>query len=368
MARPKKKADTTLDVEDVVQIAYRYRAYPTDLQEYSLENWLGALCALYNDAIVERKKTYKAFGKSVTYNDQQNMLPKRKKVDPILKHIHSQVLQDCLQRVDKAYQKFFDDLKRKKAGSTVKVGYPRMKKFDKYKSFTFPQVWMKDGERVVEVIKLRCDADSKFATITLPGIGPLKIRFHRSVPWSSAKTVTVKRTPSGQWFVSIAIQKELTPPLPDNGKYTGVDVGLINLIATSDDNYRAHPKCIRKTEDKIKKAQRELSSKKKRSANYRKQKVKLAKLHAKVANQRSDFLHKLSLWLVLNYAYIAFEKLHIPAMVKNPYLAKSILDAGWGTLIRFVAYKSVMLRGQWNREGGPSLHQPGLLKMPPQSA
>jgi len=159
---------------------------------------------------MERKETYKVLGKSVTYSDQQNMLPKRKKVDPVLKHLHSQVLQDCLQRVDKAYQKFFDDLKRKKAGCTVKVGYPRMKKVDKYKSFTFPQVWMKNGEKTMEIIKLRCDADSKFATITLPGIGPLKIRLHRPVPLSTARTVTVKHTPSGQWFVSIAVQKELT--------------------------------------------------------------------------------------------------------------------------------------------------------------
>jgi len=146
-------------------------------------------------------------------------------------------------------------------------------------------------------------------------------------------------------FKSQTAEDGLTPTLPDNGKFTGVDVGFINIIATSDEHYRDHPKCIRQTEYKIKKAQKTLSSKKKGLANYQRQKVKLARLHVKAAKQRADFLHKLSLWLVLNYAYIAFEKLHIPAMVKNPHLAKSIPDAGWGTLIRLVAYKSVMLRG-----------------------
>src|SRR5208283_3343349 len=367
MARPEKKANTT--AERVIQIAYIYWAYPTDLQEYRMENWRGALCVLYNGAIAERKETYKVLGKSVTYSDQQNLLPKRKQTDPVLRHIYSQVLQDCLQRVDKAYQMFFDDLKRKKAGCAVKDGYPRMKKVAKYRSFTLPQVWMKDGKQTVEVVKLRCDADSKFGTIILPGIGLLKIRLHRPVPWSTAKTVTVERTPTGQWFVSIAVQKELTPTVPDNGKFTGVDVGLINIIATSDEHYRDHPKYIRQTEGKIKKAQKTLSLKKKGSANCRRQKVKLARLHAKVASQRSDFLHKLSLWLVLSYAYIAFEKLHISAMVKNPHLAKAVMDAGWGNADTVCCLQECNAQGrQRDREGGPVLYESGLLRVRLQSA
>jgi putative transposase len=290
----------------------------------------------------------------VNYSQQQNALPKQKKADPALGCIHSQVLQDCLQRVDKAFRKFFEDTKRKKSGQTVKIGYPRMKKLDRYCSLTYPQVWMKNKDKLTEVVKFRLSTDSRFAVITLPGIGPLKIRLHRQVDWSSAKTVTVKRTAAGDWSVSISVEQPLIPTLSDNGKSTGVDVGLMNLVATSDKHYTEHPKFIRKSEDKLKKAQRSLCKKEKGSNGYQRQKIRVARIHGKVANQRSDFLHKLSLWLVMNYSAIAFEKLNIPAMVRNPHLAKSILDAGWGTLIRFTAYKSVMLRGNEIKRVNPA--------------
>jgi putative transposase len=310
-----------------------------------MENWFFVLHGLYNSAIEERRTSYKTEGRSITYTEQQNSLPKLKELDPAIKLIHSQVLQDCLQRVDKAYQKFFDDLKRKKSGKNVKIGYPRMKKLSRYSSFTFPQVWMKSNGDLKEVVKLRCDADSRFATIILPVIGSLKIRLHRSVDWKNAKTITVKRTASGDWYVCISVEKPLEPKLSGNGKSTGVDVGLTNLITTSDETYIEHQRFIRESEHRIKKAQRNLSRKKKGSANREKQRLRLAREHERIANQRKDFLHKLSLWLVLNYAYIAFENLNIPGMVRNPHLAKTILDAGWGSLTQFTAYKSVMLRG-----------------------
>lgn len=345
MSRPRKKGSYT-ESANTCCISYRYRAYPTDLQQYRMENWLYILQNLYNGAIEQRRTIYKTEGRSVTYTEQQNTLPGLKNTNPALKLVHSQVLQDCLQRVDKAYQKFFDDLKRKRSGEKVKIGYPRKKRLDKYKSFTFPQVWMRDGETHREVIKLHCNADSKFATLILPVIGSLKIRLHRPVEWGNAKTVTVKREPSGNWYVSISVEKPLKPNLSDNNaKTTGVDVGLTNLVKTSDDNRFEHPKFIYKAERRLKKIQKQLSRKQHGSANWEKQKLRLARLHEHIANQRRDFLHKLSFWLVVNYAFIAFEKLNIPAMVKNHNLAKAIMDAGWGTLIQFTIYKSVMLRG-----------------------
>lgn len=344
MSRPKKKSKQQSD--DTYRLAYRYRAYPTDLQEYQMENWFFVLHGLYNGAVLERKESYKTTGKGVTYSAQQDALPDLKKADPALRLIHSQVLQNCLQRVDKAYQKFFDDIKRKKAGEKVRIGYPRMKKLEKYSSFTFPQVWVssKDG-RITEAVKLRCDADSRFARLILPGIGALKIRLHRNVPWKDAKTVTIKRTSSGAWYASIAVEQPLEPKLTSKGKQTGIDLGLIHEVATSDENYRDYPKYLKKSEAKLKKTQRALSKKQKGSANKEKARLKLAQAHDHVANQRKDFLHKLSLWLVLNYAFIAFENLNITGMVKNHHLAKAILDAGWGNLVRYTSYKSVMLRG-----------------------
>src|SRR5208283_3746067 len=349
MARPKNKPIHT--TKDVVQIAYRYRTYPTDLQVLSMENWMGSLCHLSNEAIQERKEAYKATGKGLTYTDQQNSLPKKRKLDPALRMVHSQVSQGALRRVDKAFQKFFDDIRRKKSGQKVSVGYRRFKRVDRYKSFTFPQVWMAVKDTRLEIVKFRPVAPSmpggkaKVAYIHLPGIGALKIRLHRSLDWDNAKTVTVKRVPSGAWYVCVAVEVSLEPSLSDNGNVTGVDVGFKKQVAMSDDSYVEYPKFLRQSEAKLKKQQRSLSKKRKGSVNYRAQKIVLARTHEHVGNQRADFLHKLSLSLVVAHAFIAFEKLNISGMVRNPHLAKSILDAGWGTLIRFVAYKSVMLRG-----------------------
>ena len=358
MARSKNKPIHT--TKDVVQIAYRYRTYPTDLQVLSMENWMGSLCHLSNEAIQERKEAYKATGKGLTDTDQQNVLPKKRKLDPALRMVHSQVSQDALQRVDKAFQKFFDDVRRKKAGQKVSVGYLRIKRVARYKSFTFPQVWMAVKDKRLEVVKFRPvtpttpGGKAKVAYIHLPGIGALKIRLHRSLDWDNAKTVTVKRVSSGAWYVSVAVEVPLEPTLSDNGNVTGVDVGFKKHVAMSDDSYVEYPKFLRQSEAKLKKEQRRLSKKRKGSVNYRAQKIVLARTHEHVANQRVDFLHKLSFSLVVAYAYIAFEKLNIPGMVRNPHLAKSILDAGWGTLIRFVAYKSVMLRGNETERVNPA--------------
>ncbi len=111
-------------------LTYKFRAYPSALLEYKMENWLYILCNLYNQAIEERKRAWKKEKKTITYSNQQNSLPKLKRIDPALKLVHSQVLQDCLRRVDNAFQKFF----RKEAR------YPKKKKLSKYNSFTFPNL------------------------------------------------------------------------------------------------------------------------------------------------------------------------------------------------------------------------------------
>jgi putative transposase len=207
---------------------------------------MGSLCHLSNESIAERKDSYRITGKGLTYADQQNALPDKRKKDPALRMVHSQVCQDCLRRVDKAYQKFFDDIKRRKSGQRVTVGYPRFKKLDKYKSFTFPQVWMTvknkkaDTEQRLEIVKFRPVSPSKetgrvkFAHIILPGIGAIKIRLHRAVEWNNSKTLTVKRAPSGDWYVAVSVEIPLEPTLSDNGMKTGVDVGLKKQVATSE--------------------------------------------------------------------------------------------------------------------------------------
>ena len=151
-------------------LTHKFRAYPSILLEYRMENWLYILCNLYNHALEERKRAWKGEGKTITYSDQQNALPKLRKKDPTLKLIHSQVLQDYLRRADNALQKFF----RKE------VKHPKKKKLSKYNSFTFPQVWMKQKDRLKGVIKLE-KKNGRFAHLHLPKLGKLKIRLHREM-------------------------------------------------------------------------------------------------------------------------------------------------------------------------------------------
>ena len=330
--------------ESKILLTYKFRAYPTALQEYELENWLFALCWLYNYALEERKKVWKEEQRTVKYSEQQNNLPKLKKREPLLKLVHSQVLQDTLRRVDKAFQKFFQDLERKKKGEKVKIGYPKKKPIAKYKSLTFPQVWMKQKGKLVSIIKLE-KKNNRFAHLHLPKIGKLKIRLHREIDWTKAKTVTVKREPSGNWYVCVSVEVDLDQILKEaegRVKAVGIDLGVKNLAVTSEKEFVEHPRFLQKLEKRLKREQKKLSRKEKGSTNFEKQRKRVAKIHERIKNARRDFLHKLSRYLVDNYSLISFENLDIPSLVENNRLAKLILDAGWGTLITFATYKAVM--------------------------
>ena len=334
--------------ESKLLLTYRFRTYPTALQEYKLKNWFFALCWLYNYALEERKRVWKEEQRTVRYSEQQNNLPKLKKEEPILKLVHSQVLQDTLRRVDRAFQKFFQDLERKKKGEKVKVGYPKKKPITKYKSLTFPQVWMKQKGKLVPIIKLE-RKNNRFVYLHLPKIGKLKIRLHRDIDWRKAKTVTVKREPSGNWYVCVSVEVDLEQMLKKveerverKAKVVGIDLGIKHLAVTSEKEFIKHPRFLQKLEKRLKKEQRKLSRKEKGSSNFERQRKKVAKIHERIKNARRDFLHKLSRYLVDNYNLITFENLDIPALVENNKLAKLILDAGWGTLITFATYKAVM--------------------------
>lgn len=255
-------------------LTYKFRAYPTALQECKLENWFFVLCWLYNHALEERKTVWKEEKRNVSYSEQQNNLPKLKKIEPALKLVHSQVLQDALRRVDKAFDKFFRDLKKKKNGEKVEVGYPKKKPLKKYKSLTFPQVWIKHKEKLTPMIKLE-KRNKKFGYIKLPKIGELKVRLHRDIDWDKAKTVTIKREPSGEWYacVSVEVDPVKTTKETKNGA-VGIDLGVKSLAVTSEKEFIDHPKFLQKLEGRLKREQKKLSRKQKGSSNFEKQRKK----------------------------------------------------------------------------------------------
>ncbi|MFX0067699.1 MAG: RNA-guided endonuclease InsQ/TnpB family protein [Promethearchaeota archaeon] len=302
---------------------YKYRLYPTKQQEAVLTQWLTTCRILYNNSLAERREVWKDTKRAVTYFEQADKLKTAKKINSHLKKIHSQVLQDVLRRLDKTFKSFF---RRIKTGE--KAGYPRFKGRNRYDSFTYPQ----SGFAL------------KKKKLLLSKIAKLNIRIHRPIPSEGiVKTCTIRRDVD-HWYACFSVElpeaKPFTPDLPREEKQIGVDVGLKNLLALSSGEIVENPCWFRRTEKMLAKEQRNFSRKEKGSNNREKQRIKVARLHRRVRNQRKDFHHKISRRLVNAYDLIVFENLMITNMVKNQHLSKSIADAGWGQLIRFTQYKA----------------------------
>ncbi|MCL5068922.1 MAG: transposase [Thaumarchaeota archaeon] len=306
--------------------AYKFRFYPDAKQSSVLVKTLNSCCFLYNSALQERKYAYEA-RESLRCNDQINELPQLKKTLPEYREIYSQVLQDVLQRLDKAFNNFFGRVERIRKGECLKAGYPRFKPSWRYNSFTYPQ----SGFHILPN-----------GHIELAKIGRLRVFIHRAIS-GRAKTLTVKRDSVGDWFVIISTELHLPKPKEEIIKKKStlaIDVGIKNLVTLSTGEYVEPPQFFKRSEERLKRMQRELSAKKIGSNNRAKARVRLAWAHRKIERQRNDFLHKLSKALVDKTDLLVFENLQIPNMVKNHGLAKSIHDASWSKLIQLCSYKA----------------------------
>ncbi len=298
--------------------SYKFRIYPNKEQETALENTLRTCRHLYNNILAERKAMWESMGISVTYKMQQNTLPERKENNPYLEQVHSQVVQDVLWRVDKAYKAFF---RRVKKGE--KAGYPRFKNRDRYDSLTYPQY---PSGAIIKDDKLR-----------LSKIGDIRIFLHRKIE-GTIKICTIRRDVD-RWYACFSVEMpDVLITKKETKNAVGVDVGLESLITLSNGEKIEPPKFLRKSEIKLAVEQRRLSKKQRGSKNRQKQRTKVARFHRKIREQRTDFNHKLSRMLVSRFDYIAFENLHIQNMMQHPYLAKSIADASWSQLMSFTRY------------------------------
>ena len=288
--------------------SYKFRLYPTQQQVKILNDTIETCRHLYNDSLGERGCDW-----DVGFWEQKQLLTLRKQDDKYLKQVHSQVLQDVLLRLDKAYQAFFKKMMK----------YPKFKRREKYNSFSYPQYGGFQFKR---------------GKLVLSCIGAIDIRMHR-IPVGALKRCTVIRDVD-QWYCCITSNDGIDSIESKSIKNViGIDVGIENVLVLSTGEMIENPRHLKQSIKRIKELQRSLSRKEKGSGNREKTRIQLAKTWRKVRNQRTDYAHKASTKLASAYDTIVFEDLKIKNMVKNHSLAQAIMDAAWGQLRRFSTYK-----------------------------
>lgn len=302
--------------------AYKYRLMPNKAQAELINKHIGSCRFVYNLALEVKNYAYATQRKNLSCFDLISQLPGLKEECPWLKEVDSQALQQAIINLDKAFTQFFKG----------HASFPKFKRKCNTQSFRNPhgsKVIIKDGKLF----------QPKFLKKGIPII--LDREFKGEI-----KSTTISRSSTGKYFVSVLVDNGTPIPNPVKIKSEssiGIDLGLKSFIVTSDGLKIDHPKHLQKSISDLKYLSRQYSKKKKGSKNRKKSQLKLALYHEKIANQRKDFLHKLSSELIKNHDTLCFETLQIENMIKNRKLAQAIQDSGWGMFVEMCKYKS-----EWN--------------------
>ena len=305
-----------------IEKSYKFRMYPNKEQQKQISITFSHCRYVYNYFLAQRISVYKEAGKSISQYEQSRELTKMRKKDGTkwLTEADRSAYTYALRDLDTAYQNFFRGLK---AGR--RVGFPKFKS-KKSNRFSYTTQFVNNNIKILD------------NRIQLPKLGLVKCRISKQIE-GRILSATVSKNPSGKYFVSICCTDVKAEPLPKTDKTVGIDLGIKHLAVDSNGIEYTNNKYLAKSEKKLARLQRQLSRKPSGSKRYKKARIKVARLHEYITNQRKDQLHKLTTQLVRENDIICIEDLNVAGMVRNHHLAKAISDVGMGEFRRQLQYK-----------------------------